>query len=88
MVGMQKANSEHLKHLKAEIRKANKKNKQEEHKVAFKFTKKWNGEQYELNQEIYHQMELAVEESDEEEHGQLLRNKILMVTDHYGWETA
>ena len=42
-------------------------------------------------------MELAVEESDEEECGQLLhkgmkkineRNKILTVTDRYGWEIA
>ena len=46
---------------------------------------------------MYHKMELAVEESDEEERGQLLRegmkrineqNKILMVTDRYAWETA
>ena len=94
---MQKANSERLEHLEAELHKANKRNEKEGHKVAYKFTKKWNEEQYEFNQEIYHKMELAVEESDEEERGQLLRegmrrinerNKILMVTDHYGWETA
>ena len=76
---------------------ANKKNEQEERKVAYKFTKKWNEEEYGFNQEIYHKMELAVEESDEEECGQLLRegmkrinerNKILTVTDRYGWETT
>ena len=54
MVGMQKANSKRLEHLKAELRKANKKNKKEECKMAYKFTKKWNEEQYEFNQEIYH----------------------------------
>ena len=70
MVGMQKANSERLEHLEAELRKANKKNEKEERKVAYKFTKKWNEEQYEFNQEIYHKMELAVEESDEEERDQ------------------
>ena len=94
---MQKANSERLEHLEAELRKANKRNEKEGRKVAYKFAKKWNEEQYEFNQEIYHKIELAVEESDEEEHGQLLResmrrinerNKILTVTDHYGWETA
>ena len=73
MVGMQKANSERLEHLEAKLRKANKRNEKEGRKVAYKFTKKWNEEQYEFNQEIYHKMELAVEESDEEEHGQLLQ---------------
>ena len=93
MVSMQTANSEHLEHLEAELRKANKKNEKEERNVAYKFTKKWNEEQYEFNQEIYRKMEIAAEEPDEEEHGQLLRdgmkrineqNKILTVTDHYG----
>ena len=73
MVGMQKPNSEHLKHLQAELRKVNKKNEKEDHKVAYKFTKKSNEEQYEFNQELYHKMELAVEESDEEDRGQLLQ---------------
>ena len=87
-----------MEHLEAELRKANKKNEKEERKVAYKFTKKWNEEQYEFYQKIYHKMELAVEESDkEEECGQLSRegmkrinerNKILTVSDCYGWETA
>ena len=93
MVSVQTGNSEHLEHLEAELRKANKKNKKEERNVAYKFTKKWNEEQYEFNQEIYRKMEIAAEEPDEEEHGQLLRegmkiinerNKILTVTDRYG----
>ena len=97
MAGMQKANSECLEHLEDQLRKANKKNKKEVHKVANKYTEKRNEEQYEFNQEIYHKIKLAVEESDEEECGQLLqedmkrineRNKILMVTDRYDWETA
>ena len=70
---MQKANSERLEHLEAKLCKANKKNKKEECKVAYKFTKKWDEEQYEFDQEIYLKMELAVEESDEEECGQLLQ---------------
>ena len=73
MVGMQKANSERLEYLEAELCKADKKNEIEECKVAYKFTKKWNEEQHKFNQEIYHKMELAVEESDGEECGQLLR---------------
>ena len=97
MVGMQKVNSECLEHLEAKLRKANKKNEKEKRKVAYKFTKNCNEEQYEFNQEIYHKMELAVEESNEEECGQQLRegmkrinerNKILSVTDLYGWETT
>ena len=94
---MQKANSEPLEHLEVELCKANKKKEKEERKVAYKFTKKWNEEQYEFNQEIYHKMELAVEESDKKERGHLLRegmkrineqNKTLTVTDCYGWETS
>ena len=73
IVGMQKADSERLEHLEAELHKTNKRNEKEGHKVAYKFTKKWNEEQYKFNQEIYHKMELAVGESDEEERGQLLR---------------
>ena len=72
MVDMQKANSKCLEHLEAELCKVKKKNEKEERKAAYKFTKKWNEEQYEFNQEIYHKMELAAEESDEGEHGHLL----------------
>ena len=41
------------------------------------FAKKWNEEQFEFNQDINHNMELAVEESDEEERGHRLREGIV-----------
>ena len=72
IAGKKKGDSEHLEHLEAELPKANKKNEKEECTAAYKFTKKWNEEQYKFNQDMYHKMELAAEESDEEERGQLL----------------
>ena len=95
---MQQNNAERLQFLETELRKANKrKDPKEDTKPVYKFSKCWNEEQFEFNKSIYNKLEQAVEESDEAERVSLFKegmakinkqNKILTVTDFYGWETA
>ena len=98
IVAMQQNNAERLQFLETEIRKANKrKDPKQDTKPEYTFSKRWNEEQFEFNKSIYKKLEQATEESDEAERVSLLkegmakineRNKILTVTDCYGWETA
>ena len=94
IVAMHQNNAERLQFL----RKANKsKDPEEDTKPEYKFSKRWNEEQFEFNKSIYNKLEQETEESDETERvGPLKegmakineRNKILTVTGCYGWETA
>ena len=98
IVAMQQNNVERLQFLETELRKASKrKDPKQDMKLEYKFSKCWNEEQSEFNKPIYNKLEQATEESDEAERVSLLkegmakingRNKILTVTDCYGWETA
>ena len=98
IVAMQQNNAERLQFLETELRKANKrKDPKQDTKPEYKFSKCWNEEQFEFNKSIYKKLEQAIEESDEAERVSLLkegmakineRNKILTVTDCYGWEIA
>ena len=96
IVAMQQNNAEKLQFL--ELRKANRrKDPKEDTKPECKFSKRWSEEQFEFNKSICNKLKQAIEESDEAERVSLLkegmekineRNKILTVTDCYGWETA
>ena len=98
IVAMQQNNAERLQFLETQLRKANKrKDPKQDTKPEYKFSKRWNEEQFEFNKSIYKKLEQAIEESDEAKRVSLLkegmakineRNKILTVTDRYGWETA
>ena len=98
IVAMQQNNAERLQFLETELHKANKRNDpKQDTKPEYKFSKHWNEEQFEFNKSIYKKLEQAIEESDEAERVSLLKegmakinewNKILMVTDCYGWATA
>ena len=98
IVAMQQNNAERLQFLETELRKANKrKDPKEDTKPEYKFSKCWNEEQFEFNKSVYNIFEQAIEESDKAEIVSLLKegmakinqqNKILTVTDCYGWETA
>ena len=95
---MQQNNPERLQFLETELRKANKrKDPKQDNKPEYKFSKRWNEEQFEFNMSIYNKLEQAIEESDEAERVSLLkesmakineRNKILTMTDCYGRKTA
>ena len=98
IVAMQQNNAERLQILETELRNANKrKDPKQDTKPEYKFSKRWNEEQFEFNKSIYNKLEQAIEESDEAERVSLLKegtakinewNKILTVTDCYAWETA
>ena len=98
IVAMQQNNAERLQFLEMELCKANKrKDPKQDTKPEYKFSKRCNEEQFEFSKSIYNKLEQPIEESNEAERVSLLKegmakinkqNKILMVTDCYGWETA
>ena len=65
---MLQSNAERLQFLERELRKANKrKDPKKDTKPEYKFSKRWNEEQFEFNKSIYNKLEQAIEESDEAE---------------------
>ena len=88
-----------LETLEAEIRKSARKRKSQDgfQKQEHKFSTSIYEEQYDLNMEIYNKLKQATITEDVEERNTLLnegmelitqQNKVLALTDKYGWETA
>ena len=88
-----------MEKLEAEIRRSEKKRESQDgfRKQKHKFSRSIYQEQYDLNMEIYNKLEQATVTEDVEERNALLnegmelitqRNKVFVLTDKYGWETA
>ena len=88
-----------LEKLESEIRKSERKRESQDgfQKHKHKFSRSIYEEQYDLNMQIYNKLEQATITEAGEERNTLLnegmelisqRNKVLVLTDKYGWETA
>ena len=89
----------HLEKLETEIRKSERKKECQDgfRKQKHKFSKTICEEQYNLNMEIYNKLEWATNTENTEERNTLLnegmelitqQNKVLVLRNKYGWETA
>ena len=96
MLEAQEQSQARLLKLEAELRKSDKRREMEGTvKQKHKFDKAIYEEQYSLNSEIYKKLEEASVTEDFEERNRILkegllsqRNKVLILSDKYGWETA
>ena len=96
MLAFQQQSEQRLQNLESAVKKAGSTYvSPNQDKMVYKFTKKLYQEQYDFNMSLYRTLENAIQiEAKEERDAHLLkgiglienRNKILMLSDKYGWE--